>query len=119
MLNILTRLSRWRHPYEPLIKITLSKSRLVNNLRAFIAIAPHNRLAPVLKSNAYGHGLSEIGHIIEEAVKNDRAIKKAIPFCIVDSYFEALALRSQGFKTPLLVIGYTRPQTIAGSNIRN
>jgi alanine racemase len=40
-----------------------------------------------------------------------------IPFCIVDSYFEAIALRAKGFKLPLLVIGYTRPETMLHSNL--
>jgi alanine racemase len=40
-----------------------------------------------------------------------------VPFFIVDSYFEAIALRAKGFTSPLLVIGYTRPETIRSSNL--
>jgi len=68
-------------------------------------------IAPVLKSNAYGHGLIEVAHILDG--------QSDIPFCIVDSYFEAIALRSKGFKHHLLVIGYTRPETIRNSNLSN
>jgi len=104
MRNLITWLSKRRFPYEPLITVEISKSALLHNLNEFCTIAPHGIVAPVLKSNAYGHGLMEIGHILRD--------EKNIPFCIVDSYFEAVALRARGFKIPLLVIGYTRPDTI-------
>ena len=41
-----------------------------------------------------------------------------IPFFAVDSYFEAVALRTRGIKTPLLVIGYSRPEDIACSRLK-
>ncbi len=73
---------------------------------------PHGAVAPVLKSNAYGHGLFEVAGMLEKS-------KEKFPFFVVDSYFEALALRSHGFKTPLLIIGYTRPETILASNLKH
>ena len=111
MRNLITWLSKRRFPYEPLITVEVSKSRLLHNLNEFRKIAPHGVVAPVLKSNAYGHGLMEIAHILRD--------EKNIPFCVVDSYFEAVALRAKGFKLPLLVIGYTRPDTIERSHLRD
>ena len=110
-MNALTWLSRRRFPYEPLITVEISKSRILHNLSEFKKLAPHGKVAPVLKSNAYGHGLMEVAHILGH--------EKDIPFFIVDSYFEAVALRSKGFKHPLLIIGYTRPSTIIRSRLRN
>ena len=119
MSNPLTWLSRRRHRYEPLITLQIYKERLVNNLNEFRKLAPHGNVAPVLKSNAYGHGLLEIAYILEnERNKNGKNIN-GIPFFIVDSYFEALALRSDGIKTPLLIIGYTRPEIIMESKLRD
>ncbi|MEI8249356.1 MAG: alanine racemase [Candidatus Taylorbacteria bacterium] len=111
MRNLITWLSRRRFPYTPLITVEVSKSRLLHNLHQFQRVAPHGMVAPVLKSNAYGHGLMEVAHILEG--------EKGIPFWIVDSYFEAVALRAKGFKTPLLIIGYSRPDTIERSRLRD
>lgn len=116
MKDLLTKLSRRRFPYEPLITIEISRSRLAHNLNEFRKLAPKSEsfpegaVAPVLKSNAYGHGLMEVA----QALKHEE-----VPFFVVDSYFEAVALRSGGFKAALLVIGYTRPETIAKSRLKN
>jgi alanine racemase len=122
--NPLTWLSRRRFSYEPLINIEISKGALINNLNEFRKLAPHNSIAPVLKSNAYGHGLFDIAHIIENyrhVLKNARSSNGhgLIPFFVIDSYFEAVALRSAGIKTPLLVIGYNKPETIISSRLDN
>lgn len=125
MKDFLTKLSRRRFPYEPLITIEISRSRLIHNLNEFRKLAPIRQLAetfapdgavaPVLKSNAYGHGLLEVAGILE----NEKKKSKQIPFFVVDSYFEAIALRANRIKTPLLVIGYTRPETMAKSRLKN
>ena len=116
MKDLLTKLSRRRFPYEPLITIEISRSRLIHNLNEFKKMAPKSEsfpegaVAPVLKSNAYGHGLMEVA----QALKHED-----VPFFVVDSYFEAIALRSGGFKSALLIIGYTRPEIIARSRLKN
>ncbi|MDE2037979.1 MAG: alanine racemase, partial [Patescibacteria group bacterium] len=69
------------------------------------------RIAPVLKSNAYGHGLFETAAVLE--------LHDHIPFFVVDSYFEAVALRAKSFRTPILIIGYTRPEIIAKAALKD
>lgn len=115
-MNLLTWASRRRFPYEPLIRVEISRNNLIHNLNEFKKLAPRDahgnpQIAPVLKSNAYGHGLVEIAHALQG--------EHHIPFYIVDSYFEAIALRAKGIKHHLLVIGYTRPETIRNSNLSN
>ncbi len=117
MKRLLTWLGRKRHPYETLITVSISRSRLLHNLSQFRLAAPGSRVAPVLKSNAYGHGLIEVAEVLERANRSAKPAD-AIPFFVVDSYFEAIALRARRFKTPLLVIGYTRPETIMRSNLK-
>lgn len=119
MLNPLTWLSRRRFPYEPLISIEISKNRLLHNLNEFRKLAPQSNIAPVLKSNAYGHGLIEIARILETARKENSDLAKDTPFFVIDSYFEALALRSKSIKTPLLIIGYNRPEILLNPNLKN
>ena len=115
-MNLLTWASKRRFPYEPLIRVEISKNNLIHNLNEFKKLAPkdhhgHSQIAPVLKSNAYGHGLIEVAHALQH--------EHHIPFFIVDSYFEAIALRAKGIRHHLLVIGYTRPETIRDSNLSN
>lgn len=119
MKDLLTRLSRLRYPYEPLIAVTISRERLLGNLHEFMRVAPAGKVAPVLKSNAYGHGLIEVARVLEAERRRDTETAEAIPFFTIDSYFEAVALRAAGIKTPLLVIGYTRPETIANAGLRD
>ena len=118
MLNPLTWLSKKRFPYEPLISVEISRKYLLQNLKEFRKLTNQNNIAPVLKSNAYGHGIVEIAKIIETACKEDSNLNKNTPFFVIDSYFEALALRSKGIKTPLLIIGYNRPQVLLNPNLK-
>ncbi len=110
MKNLLKKLFRKSNPSNSLITITISKSALIHNLNEFRKLAPNNQIAPVLKSNAYGHGLSLVAH----ALKDER-----VPFYVVDSHFEARALRNNGITTPLLIIGYSQIDTIVKNNLKN
>ncbi len=89
------------HP--SLITIFISKNALLHNLHHYQKMAPEGQVAPVLKSNAYGHGLIKIAEILKD---------QKIPFYVIDSYFEARAIRNTRIKTPLLIIGYTPVETI-------
>ena len=59
---------------------------------------PGQAVCPVLKSNAYGHGLTEIAKIFE---------KEDPEFLIVDSLYEAYALKKAKIAAPILILGYT------------
>ncbi|MEN9912971.1 MAG: hypothetical protein RLY66_379 [Candidatus Parcubacteria bacterium] len=118
MKGLLTWLSRRRYPYQPLITVNISRRRLIANLHRFMEIAPKHAVAPVLKSNAYGHGLIEVAKILEMERRRPTSKNGSIPFFVIDSYFEALALRAAGIRTPLLIIGYTRPEIIANARLR-
>jgi alanine racemase len=57
----------------------------------------------VVKSNAYGHNLSEFAHELEDL---------DVDYLAVDSAVEGIALRGKGIKAPILVLGYTLPEMI-------
>ena len=84
-----------------------------------MAIAPQGHIAPVLKSNAYGHGLIEVAQILENYRSKHPNLTEEIPFFCIDSYFEAISLKSKGIETPLLIIGFTRPEDIISSKLKN
>ena len=101
--NLFRNIRSKRFLYEPLVKIVLDGDALIHNYALFNAIQPELRVAPVLKSNAYGHGLIMIAQKLD---------KEGVPFFVVDSYYEALILKNEGIKSDVLVIGYTRPEII-------
>jgi alanine racemase len=68
----------------------------------------HDAVFPVLKSNAYGHGLEEVGKILNDT----RA-----PYLAVDSRPEALRLMKVTNK-PFLLLGQTYPANYACMDLR-
>lgn len=99
---------RFRH--TPLVEITVSKERLLWNLHQFQKNNDGLRVAPVLKSNAYGHGLILVAKIVDS---------ENLPFIIVDSYHEAAVLRNEGIRSKILIIGYTPLDNILKQKLRN
>ena len=98
-----------RFRYEPLIAIFIHRDQILHNLDQFRRINPTLQIAPVLKSNAYGHGLVQVAEILKD---------EGLPFFCVDSYPEALILRNEGIETPLLVIGYTPFENIRRNKLK-
>lgn len=125
MINLLKKLmGRDTGSYSPLITVEISKENLLHNLNQFRTLAPNGTIAPVLKSNAYGHGFLEIALILEKygdvgKRNGNKGSAVHIPFFVVDSYYEACVLRKAGIKTAILVIGFTRPEIILSSRLRN
>lgn len=87
--------------YEVLNEIIVSQDALRHNYHYFTGKA-HTHVAPVLKSNAYGHGLTQIGQFVDSAISS--------PFICVDSLYEAYTLYDIGVTTPILIMGHTDPR---------
>lgn len=96
--------------YEPLIKIFIFRDNILRNLREYQALSAGVAIAPVLKSNAYGHGLVQVAEILDG---------EQLPFFMVDSFFEAKVLRGAGIKTAILILGFVPPDIIRKSNLKN
>ncbi len=96
--------------YDPLIKIYIKKKNILSNLNTFQKEYPKVKFAPVLKSNAYGHGLLSIARILD---------KEDIAFLVVDSLYEARTLRNEGIKSKILIIGYTRTEDIVKNRLKS
>ncbi len=96
--------------FPPLITVRISESALKHNFSAWSALLAQAdkplKIAPVLKSNAYGHGATLVAQILTENFADK------IPFFVVDSFFEAQALRAQSTHLPILIAGYTEARTI-------
>lgn len=88
--------------YQTLNEIAINSSALIDNYNYFQKLNPNTKICPVLKSNAYGHGLLPIAKFIDYHFK--------IPYIMVDSLYEAYELSKQKVKTPIMIMGYTDPQ---------
>lgn len=93
-----------RSEYQVLNEVHIRADALRANHQALQAFHPEAQIVPVLKSNAYGHGLTTVGPIFDSL----RA-----PFLAVDSLYEAYELHKAGIRTPLLIMGYTAPSNLA------
>ncbi|KND49471.1 MAG: alanine racemase [Parcubacteria bacterium C7867-008] len=108
--RIIARIERFFNPTHPLIEVSISRENLLHNLHTYQQMYPHLTFAPVLKSNAYGHGLCLIARLLD---------KEKIAFFMVDSLYEAHTLRRGGVHSRILVLGYVRPEDIARNHLRN
>lgn len=86
--------------YQVLNEIEISRAALEHNHQALQAAQPQAQIVPVLKSNAYGHGLTAVAPIFDSL---------GAPFLAVDSLYEAYELAKAKVKTPILILGYTAP----------
>lgn len=107
---MLTRLRKalGLYNYQPLNLIEVSRQNLVNNFNFLSHINRRIKVAPVLKSNAYGHGLEQISKIFT----TQDAPAGAFPFVCVDSLFEAYQLKKFGVKKDILIMGAVDPRNI-------
>ncbi len=107
-MKLISWLHRTKNRRRPLIEVRINRAHILHNLSEYKKTYPTVEFAPVLKSNAYGHGLIEVAQILDS---------KNLTFFVVDSYFEAVTLRNAGIKTPILVIGYTENATIVHNRL--
>ena len=71
-------------------------ARLRENYRVIAAHVAPAKVMPVLKANAYGHGLVAVGRMLEQEK----------PFAVAVAYLEeATRLREAGVRMPVLVLG--------------
>ena len=77
-------------------QVTVDLSALTHNLKAIQSHVGDAIVMPILKANAYGHGLVEVGKHIASL---------GVSYIGVAFLEEALLLRESGIQTPILVLG--------------
>jgi len=102
MKRILKRI--FKNGYQALNVVEISRDRLVNNYQRLSNINKKIKIAPVLKSNAYGHGIKEVAAVLDEL--------NPVFFC-VDSLYEAYELFKSKTKSPILIMGYVDPENLS------
>lgn len=94
--------SLFKKQYCPLNIIEINKSNLLHNFK-YLSHATKGQIAPVLKSNAYGHGIVQVAKILD---------KSGAPFFCVDSIYEGYELLKAKIKTPIFIMGYVDPENL-------
>lgn len=89
--------------FQTLNKIEVSKLNLIHNYKYLSSFNGELKVAAVVKSNGYGHGIFNIAKILEPLNP---------PFFCVDSLYEAYQLQKSGIKIPILITGYTNPENL-------
>ena len=92
-------LRRLEKDYATHNRIEVSKAAILHNLDLFTDLSGKPAI-PVLKGNAYGHGIE----LVAKALKSRR-----LPYIAVDGYFEALRVREVS-NQPVLVMGAILPE---------
>ncbi|MBI2017839.1 alanine racemase [Candidatus Daviesbacteria bacterium] len=100
----------FKKDYQTLNLIEVSKANLIHNYKYLSSLNEQSsrasrtkkiKVAPVIKSNGYGHGIVEIAKILDQV---------NAPFFCVDSLYEAYELLKARIKTKILIMGYTNPE---------
>lgn len=113
MREILRKIRKIQYPYNPLVRVLVFKNNIFYNLEEFSKYSKNSQnsqIAPVLKSNAYGHGLVLVAKLLDNF---------GLPFMVVDTFYEALVLKKSGIKTKVLIIGYSRSDNIYKNLLKN
>ena len=83
-------------------KLTINTKTLQSNINAIFSNLEKATVIPVLKANAYGHGLVEIAKIISQDVRIKRLAVAHIS--------EAILLRENNITLPIMVLGSLQPE---------
>ena len=89
--------------YHHLNTLTIFPERLAHNLAILLKLHAGTQPVPVLKSNAYGHGIRIVALLVQQY---------DIPFVCVDSLYEAYELEKYGYNRDILIMGYVDPLDI-------
>ncbi len=91
--------------------VEINKKAIANNLKAIKSLLkPKTKLWSVVKSNAYGHGLTDFAKVADEL---------GVSGICVDSVQESLKLRKNGIKKPILALGPTLPELLKEASAGN
>lgn len=93
---------RFEKEFDTHNRIEVSKRALQHNYDLFARVSG-KQVIPVLKGNAYGHGVEQVATALKD---------RAMPYIAVDGYFEALRIRKVS-RQPVLIMGAIKPVNFA------
>ena len=83
--------------FTTLNDIYIDKNAILSNYDNFCKLNPNYKIFPVLKSNAYGHWITQIAQILNE---------RKLDYIVVDSYYSRINCKESkaSFTTELTVL---------------
>lgn len=103
------QIRRYEQQYDTYNNILISRSAILNNFDYLQNLGADLQVIPVLKANAYGHGIEEVASILS---------LRSFPYLAVDGYFEALRIRAVS-KQAVLIMGAIKPSNFSRINLKN
>lgn len=100
--NLRKLMQQFEREYETHNLIEISRSAVMHNYDLLQEVAKVQPM-PVLKSNAYGHGIQKMAEILKG---------RNFPYACVDGFFEALRIREVS-NQPVLIMGAVPPQNFS------
>lgn len=97
-----TLLKKFERGFVTHNRVEVSRAAILHNLDLFARLSG-KQVIPVLKGNAYGHGIE----LVAKALKG-----RKLPYIAVDGYFEALRIREFNDQ-PVLIMGSILPENYA------
>ena len=107
--SISNKIESFEKGFEVYNNIYVSRSAILYNFDLLSKLSPGGFVIPVLKSNAYGHGLEQVATILKD---------RDMPYIAVDGYFEGLVIHKFS-KQPVLVMGSIKSENFANINPKN
>ncbi|HTE22864.1 MAG TPA: alanine racemase [Candidatus Limnocylindria bacterium] len=98
---------RLRRPYQTYNRVEVSRLALLYNFD-FFRKTTGMQVIPVLKANAYGHGLEQVATALKS---------RTFPYIAVDGYFEALKIQAIS-RQPVLVMGMIKPHNFSKMRVQ-
>ena len=106
-MSVITKISRklrsLQNSYITYNSVYISRQAILHNYDMFAAMPANQYVIPVLKANAYGHGLEQLVSILRD---------RSMPYVAVDGYFEAIRIHEISDQ-PVLVMGAIDPRNFA------
>ena len=93
--SFIATLKSFESKFRTLNRVEISTSAILHNFDVFSTLTESGNVIPILKANAYGHGLEQVASILKA---------RKFPYLAVDGYFEALKIREIS-KQPVLIMG--------------
>ncbi len=84
-------------------RIEVSKAAILSNFEEYKKLVGNQEVWPVVKANAYGHGLEVVTEIFRV---------KRLPYLVADSYYEALRIWKVSSSQRVLLIGSNHPDNV-------
>lgn len=107
--KVAEQIRKLEKPFAVFNEITISRSAILHNFDFFSSLTNSGQVIPVLKSNAYGHGIAEVVEILKD---------REPPYIAVDGYYEGLVVRDASRKQAVLVMGAIQPDNFKNMSFR-